>query len=387
MKNLPGAKQAWSKYRKLSTENAYAFSAFTLSELLIALTVGGIILAAAGTSIIGQIQTTGTAASIEKLRASWAQATKFMETEINLSERIYTDLSSISLPPQCDPQGFQFKLALDLGRNLPLAIYGISSSPSTLASDNTLWRCGPAISPTGAYLTQYSVGILTDGLASDPTSGFSATKLNPNDLKSVNISLAFKADKGNNFNLGSISTSRINPLFIIPRDVSSCSLSLAANIATFGTNITLPSPGIACGTGTGSNSITGSNGDDILEASEIATSATISGVGGNNYMRGSNSANNIINGGAGNDILIGRSRDDTLNGTGGNNQYLPGGGSNVINGSVSGSDVVYLTGNLASYTISNSCTKSSCTITRNGEAHTMTNVDTVIFNDSRRDLQ
>lgn len=353
---------------------------FSLVELLVVLVASGTLLAAAGSTIISQIQITTSAARLEKLRGSWASVINLMETEVALSETIYTDSNAINIPSQCNV-GFEFRAALDVGKNLPLAIYGIKTSPSTLAGDSSIWRCGPRINQDGSYSSQYNISILTDGLDNSALgNGFQVTQTN---TKIANIVFAFKNDKGSSFKLDSNSTSRISPLFIFPNNSTSC--QLANNFAQIGSTISLSTSGLACGTGISSNTINGSLSDDILEAGPDATSSRITGNGGNDFLRGSK-GNDVLIGGIGDDILIGLDGNDSLTGGGGQNQYLPGKGTNSINGSSSGVDIIFLDGNKSSYSISSPCSKTSCTITAPGESHAISEGDTIIFKDGRIDI-
>lgn len=100
-------------------------------------------------------------------------------------------------------------------------------------------------------------------------------------------------------------------------------------------------------------------------------------------MRGTLEADSL-NGGGGDDVLIGRDGKDTLNGGTEQNSYLPGAGNDTVNGGPN-LDVVFFSGNRASYTLSG-CTKSSCSVTGPDGTDTLKNVEILIFADARVDL-
>jgi len=136
-------------------------------------------------------------------------------------------------------------------------------------------------------------------------------------------------------------------------------------------------------TGATGDQITGSNNaNDILEGGDYGSS-TLNGLGGNDVLRGTLEADSL-NGGAGDDVLVGRDGNDTLNGGSEKNSYLPGGGNDTVIGG-SGLDVVFFSGNRASYTLG-SCSKTSCSISGPDGEDTLQNVEILIFNDARVDV-
>ena len=93
-----------------------------------------------------------------------------------------------------------------------------------------------------------------------------------------------------------------------------------------------------------------------------------------------------LEGGAGNDVLIGREGDDSLEGGAGDDQYVPGEGANTIT-DVSGLDVVYIDKNQEDVSGLDNCTQSSCTLTYSidgsSSSASLTGIDVIVFRDKR----
>ena len=89
------------------------------------------------------------------------------------------------------------------------------------------------------------------------------------------------------------------------------------------------------------------------------------------------------------DVLIGNEGDDSMNGGPGDDQYLPGSGDNTINDS-GGLDILYLKVNKADINDLEDCIKSDCdlTYTEDGIVSSVSavGIDVIIFNDKRHDV-
>ena len=358
---------------------------FSLIELLIATVAGALVLAAASALIVQQLKLNHQMAGFERLRETWTQATSFLVAESALSERMDTSLTTVNIPAACSLSASEFRFALMLRLDVPPAIYGVKTSPSALKADNSLWRCGPGINDDGSYNNQLTLGVVADGLDSTAAGGGLTATITGS--KEIQLGLTLKGNRSNFFQLTTASASRINPDFLTPREASLC--VAANNIAEFigsssADTATLTTAGLACGGGGGDN-ITGSSGNDVLEAGESGA-ANLNGGSGNDVLRGTPNAD-TLNGGAGDDVLIGRQGNDTLIGGSGDNRYAPGSGSDTIQGGAN-LDVVFLTDNASGYTLSSGCSQTSCTITSisDGSTKVLTGVEIVIFKDGRRDL-
>lgn len=362
-----------------------ASQGFSLIELLVATVAGALLLAAATALIVQQVTLHRRVTGFERLRETWAQALSLLVAEAALSERMETSLTTVSIPSACAITPTQFRFALMLRLDLPPVIYGVKRSPATLQADHSLWRCGPDINDDGSYASSISNGPVADGL--DATASDGGLSVVINGSKELEIGLRLKGNRSNFFKLATAGVSRINPDFLTPREASLC--VAANNIAAFigsaaADSFTLTAAGLACGGG-GGDTLNGSSGNDVLEAGEFGGSR-LSGGGGNDVLRGTSAAD-ILNGGSGDDVLIGRQGNDTLIGGSGSNQYAPGPGNDSIQGG-SDLDIVFLTENAASHSLSAGCNHNSCVLTSitDGSSKQLQNVEIVIFKDGRKDL-
>lgn len=403
--------------------------AFTLPELLIAAAISLLTAIVAGDLLISHIRSSEKAEALERQRSDWTRTTSFLEAEIALSEKTFaqeppfTGTLPIAVPSACGFLNNQVRLQLDIRRDLAPIIYAIKDSSIGWLKDYTLWRCGPSINAAGAYCTLsdinntssschglpfISVSPILDGLVGNKNQGHgflaqgqtSAGGLNDN--KFVGISLRLKGHAKIVYSQRDAARSRISPLYSRPNENSLCGaanmVKLRGSDQIADTNETLEIPNqnlvgediLICGYGIGSTSnnasgdtISGSNdANDIIEAGDYGR-ASLNGMAGNDVLRGTLEAD-TLNGGSGDDVLIGRNGNDVLNGGSDQNSYLPGSGNDTINGG-SNLDIVFFSGNRASYTISN-CSKTACSVSGPEGTDTLNNVEILIFLDARVDL-
>ena len=133
----------------------------------------------------------------------------------------------------------------------------------------------------------------------------------------------------------------------------------------------------------------GNDTNDIIEAGDYGK-ARLDGLGGNDFLRGTREADTLI-GGSGDDTLVGREQNDVLNGGGGQNTYLPGRGGDTVNGG-SGLDIVFFSGKRSNYSLDSACSTTSCTVSESrasgsDEENKLSNVEILIFQDARVDLE
>ena len=392
---------------------------FTLPELLIAAAISLLTATVAGDLLISHIRSSERAEALERQRSDWARTTGFLEAEIALSERVYTpdpastDPLPVAVPSACGFTNDQVRLELDLRRDLPPVVYAVRPSTTGWLPHNTLWRCGPGLNSDGSYNTTISVAPIVDGLCDeekDPNAcdgdevGFNANASDDNKQASFRISLLGHATIA--YRQEDVARTRISPLYARPSENSLCDASnlvkLEGSSSTADTlemsigQVTAGEDVLICGRGYGTeangsagDTITGSDGaNDILEGGDYGL-ATLNGEGGNDVLRGTLEAD-TLNGGSGDDILVGRDGDDELNGGSEDNSYLPGGGSDTVNGGT-GLDVVFFSGPRADYTLSDNCSKTSCTVTASGDssddgADTLSGIEILNFKDARVDL-
>ena len=372
---------------------------FTLPELLIAAAISLLTATVAGDLLISHIRSSERAEAMERQRSDWSRTTTFIEAEVALSERVIDNASNIAIPNACGFNPGDFRLGLDLRRDLPPVIYAIKPATTGWLPQNTLWRCGPGLNNDGSYNPTLTLAPILDGL-DGLAAGAGFTASTSTDAKQVNFTLALKGHAKVTYSQQDSARTRISPLYSRPNENSLCdaanlvrlegSADKADSLVMSIAQVQVGEDVLICGRGFGSSaagaqgdSITGSDGaNDILEAGDYGR-ANLDGKGGNDVLRGTLETD-TLNGGGGDDVLIGRSGNDTLNGGSEQNSYLPGAGNDTVNGGPN-LDVVFFSGNRANYTLSG-CTKSSCSVTGPDGTDTLNNVEILIFADARVDL-
>ena len=371
----------------------------TLPELLIAAAISLLTATVAGDLLISHIRSSERAEAMERQRSDWSRTTTFIEAEVALSERVIGAASNIAIPTACGFSDSQFRLGLDLRRDLPPVVYAIRPSTTGWLPQNTLWRCGPGLNNDGSYNATLTLAPILDGLdGSAAGAGFIANA--SADAKQASFTLALKGHARVTYSQPDSAHTRISPLYSRPNENSLCDAAnlvrlegSAAKADTLVMSIAQVQVGedvLICGRGFGSSavgaqgdSITGSDGaNDILEAGDYGR-ATLNGKGGNDVLRGTLEAD-TVNGESGDDVLIGRGGNDVLNGGSEQNSYLPGAGDDTVNGGLN-LDVVFFSGNRASYTLSG-CSKTNCSVSGPDGTDTLKNTEILIFLDARVDL-
>lgn len=372
---------------------------FSLAELLIATGISLLTAAVAANLLISYLRSGERAEALERQRSDWARTTSFIEAEVALSERVIDTASKISIPTTCGFNTDQFRLGLDLRRDLPPVIYAVRPSTAGWLPQSTLWRCGPGLNTDGSYANSLVVSPILDGLdGSASGGGFSASA--SSDGKQAQFTLALKGHARITYSLKDAAQTRISPLYARPSENSLCD---AANLVRLEgradaadtlvmaiAQVQVGEDVLICGRGLGSSAvgavgdtITGSdNANDILEAGDYGK-ASLQGLSGNDVLRGTLESDNLL-GGTGDDVLIGRDGDDSLNGGNGQNSYLPGKGNDSVIGGP-GLDVVFYSGPRSQYTLG-ACSKTACSVTGPDGSDTLTGVEILIFTDARIDL-
>ena len=129
------AKVRRNPHQKLNKQNG-----FTLTELIIAAALGTGLAIVVSQLMVSHLQSNARSESLQRQREDWKRATRFIESEIAMSGRIFTAGEAVSIPTGCDLQTSEIKLALDLPRDLPLVLYGIRSlNSSTSNVDRSQW--------------------------------------------------------------------------------------------------------------------------------------------------------------------------------------------------------------------------------------------------------
>lgn len=409
---------------------------FTLVELLIAVVISLSIGSAAGSLLISQLRTSESTEAMARQRNDWARTSNFIEAEVALSEKVYvhnepfTGDLSVAIPSECSLADTEVRLQLDLRRDLPPVIYSVKASTNGWSGDYSLWRCGPSINEYGAFCTEDTINnstsscfglpfvsnsLLLDGLSGDQDNGFGFIAYGNTNTggsgnnKYIRFTVSLKGNSSTIYTQSDAARARISPLYSRPTDNSLCSaanmvkLRGTSDIADNNNTLQIPNQNLSnqdvliCGFGLGTSAngldgdnISGGNDtNDIIEAGDYGK-ATLDGLGGNDYLRGTLEADTLT-GGDGDDTLVGREENDELNGGSGQNTYLPGEGDDTVNGG-SGLDIVFFSGERLNYTIDGACSTASCTVTGYGAyessgTNTLREVEIVIFQDARVDLE
>ena len=394
---------------------------FTLTELLLAASMGVLLSLVAGEALISHLQSNARLESLERLRNDWNRASHFIESEVALSERVLTSAGSVNLD-QCSPEitAEEFRFALEIRRDLQPVIYFVrdndSNSSSVWNGTESLYRCGPGIAEDGNYSNQItgsssSLGgskLVLDGLTQDCNlTVITDPSDTSNTSKSLRINLCIKGISTQTFEGETSTYSRISPIFSYPSATSLCSdqnLTIEGFYKLSGgdsdaNNLSVPQgevPGdqdvLICGYG-GGDTIEGSTGNDVLEAGDLTGSshpnATLSGLAGNDRLVGGK-GDDTLNGNEGDDVLIGQDGNDTLSGGSGENRYLPGFGNDSVVGGPD-LDVVFLDDVRNNFAGLSACTRSNCSLsyTKAGTDYTLTTTkaEVLIFRDGRYDLK
>ena len=378
---------------------------FTITELVVAAAIGLLTASVAGQALVSHLESSERAEAMERQRNDWSRTTHFIESEIALSERLIRSIDNIILPSSCEISGSEFRLAIDMRRDLPIVIYAVKKSDLNWLPTNTLWRCGPGLRNDGSYNNTIEFERLLDGLDGtvDEGGGFISSSNTANTSKYADFILGLKGHATVKYGQVTAAHSRISPLYTRPTVNSLCDASNMVKVkGTSGPDTDLSAENISvlrgedillCGYGGGDN-ITGSEANDIIEAGD-AGSSTLTGAAGNDVLRGTDDADTLI-GGPGNDVLVGRGGNDKLVGDieaqaigDDQNIYLPGNGKDTIHGG-QGLDIIFFNGNQSEYTIDTTdspCNTQSCTVeTSENETKTIYDSEILIFNDARLDL-
>lgn len=394
---------------------------FSLVELLLAASLGGLLCIVAADAMIAHLRSNASLEATERLRSDWSRTSHFIESEVALSERVLTSAESVNLN-QCSPAisaTTEFRFALEIRRDLPPAIYFVRDNADDTAKQvwngsRSLFRCGPGIDENGNYTDLISGSEQQSGEASRLVDGLGSNCdldviSNGTVSKSLSFNLCLQGIGQQTFR-GSASTySRISPVFSYPNSTSLCSdqdLSIEGFYKLSGgdsnsNTLAVPQGAVPadqdvliCGYG-GGDTIEGSLANDVLEAGDLPSSETthpaanLSGLAGNDRLVGGK-GDDMLNGGSGDDVLVGMEGNDTLIGEDGENRYLPGLGNDTITGGPD-LDVVFLDGVRTNFTGLSACTRANCSLTYSDSGTnynlSTTNIEVLIFRDGRYDLR
>ena len=421
----PSEQPIEAQTRAMAHQKSKRKNGYTITELMIAGTLGVGLVIVAGQAMVTHLKSNARSESLLRQREDWKRTTRFIESEIAMSERIFTNSQAISIPTGCDLQSSEIKLALDLPRDLPLVLYGIRSVNNLSTEERSQWigdgqdgqnyglliRCGPDLKLTingeDDYRNSIKQSVILDGI--DTSSVDNGLKVTVHDSKSASYSLALKSLKNSRFidnethyslNLGSGSYSRINPITSFPEESSICQrlcgidpdtgergckdvgsyYVVPADKSTFSVPYEglTPNDNITVCSLIPSINITGGYRSDVIDGLMPSPSSspgvTIDGGDGTNVLFGTPGPDTLT-AGSGDDVIVGRAGSDTIIGGKGNNSYSPwpslndpsiGNLADLQTTTITGGDdldVVYLRGDKTEFSGISSCTKlGGCTI-------------------------
>ena len=129
--------------QRLGCRSAHGFS---ITELLLYVTLGALVAAGAAVSVITNIRTASNLELRQRAVDDFSRLNTFLQSEIAEAQQItYPPADSTALPPQCGPGTLLFTVRLDLDPNTsgPVSAEPISFY-YTRNNGNDLWRCGVA---------------------------------------------------------------------------------------------------------------------------------------------------------------------------------------------------------------------------------------------------
>ena len=393
---------------KTNNPNMTQDKGFTLIELLMAAALGVITTLMAGQVMVSQIESTQRIHRRDRVRSDWANANRFITTEINRSQYSVDGISNEEAE-NCGIEPEQARLALHFTKeqNLKPSIYYIST-------DDPAWegillkRCGPSFDQSGNYRRELENGIIINGLK-DAETGYIQTITNK---QLVDFEITLKDLDNATYNVQGSARSRIQTVITRPGERSICNQDDRNNINGIKINLTSGSDDftpdqnrmqwiqqtngdmLICGFG-GGDTIHGGDGHDQIEAGGAEASELFGGDGNDRILGGA--GNDTLQGGEGDDTLIGGLGDDLLEGGLGTNYYLPGIDQNNsfcehdrIVGTRDGYDIIFFKDNKDQYLQTNNCNNSSCRISKiqenNRKLVDIIQGDLLIFNDQRVEL-
>ena len=360
---------------------------FTLTELLIASSMGVFMILIAGEVMHQQKQSTARLDQIQRLKEDWRRASSFLESEMALSSRLFSDrseLDHLNVHQDCDLEQQELRLAIDINRDTSVIFYGVRALKDLNDDDKNNWmafpspeearagvliRCGPAMKITANGVNDYSrtgsiiQNVLIDGLDLRDGSGGLSVQSQSHEMSNSTSYLDFKTkqflihlrhpESPGNLSLGLTAVSRINPVHEYPIDNSLCPIICNSETCRDShvyvihfkdsSQFSIPTDALddednilVCNLFNSFSirtSITGSSGHDVLDglpahATHPFPGASLIGAEGNDRLFGT-PGSDTLRGGNGDDVLVGRQRqnvtpgNDLFDGGSGTNSYLP----------------------------------------------------------------
>ena len=207
---------------------------FTLIELLVGAAIGLLTIAVAGQVLVNQLKSTERIEDLQRQREDWMRTTSFIESEINLAEKIEIPdpgTNTVACGKTVSNRDVKMIIYFASIRNLEPAIYYVLPS-DTGWRDNLLRRCGPKVDREGIYTSTAIDSIIIDGMT-NTTDGFVAVA--PNE-RFAQITLKLKGLLNNAYGESTGSRARIQETIIRPKEYSLCQQNIFSNVVDLDTN-------------------------------------------------------------------------------------------------------------------------------------------------------
>ena len=88
--------------RQIPHQTLQKQNGFTLTELIIAAALGTGLVIVVSQLMVSHLQSNARSESLQRQREDWKRATRFIESEIAMSGRIFTASEAVSIPTGCD---------------------------------------------------------------------------------------------------------------------------------------------------------------------------------------------------------------------------------------------------------------------------------------------
>ena len=398
---------------------------FTLVELMVAAVIGMISILVAGRVMTDQMEASQKIGARERLRSHWLRADRFITNEVNLANRVTTQLTAAEAAGDAkdcadliNNENGTIDMVVHFPRHYrinPAVYYRVPSQQGW--NDNVLKRCGPTLTAQGTYGTTISNDIIIDGLYKDDSVNGFDVEIPTNQQKLVKFSISLKGLRNQAYTQQEGARARVDEIFLRPNETRICrrdqrqdqngvKVSLSKNRdprfdeTLSGWSTKTNGDVLICGNG-GGDTIHGNAGNDLIESGDSIRpgNSSLNGGDGNDRLVGG-SDNDTIEGGTGNDTLIGLQGIDLLRGSSGTNHYVPGIDDTTATcdrdrvqggkGDTMGYDIIYFKDKRSDYIESNNCNSTQCRVQRKDSGNRKTvdieEGDLLVYQDQQVEL-
>ena len=204
---------------------------FTLVELMVAAVIGMVSILVAGRVMTDQMEVSQKIGSRERLRSHWIRADRFITNEVNLADRVNTQLTAAEASGDVkycadliNYENGTIDLVVHFPRHYrikPAVYYRVDSQQGW--NDNLLKRCGPTLTAQGTYGTTLRTDIIIDGLYVDNSVKGFDVQIPPDQEKLVKFSISLVGLRNQAYTQQEGARARVNDIFLRPNETSICS--------------------------------------------------------------------------------------------------------------------------------------------------------------------